>query len=228
MLKLNKFLGFSLSLVKRFTLQILNGLNFLEALEIIHCDLKPENILLKYPNKSDIVLIDFGSATFSNEKQHTYIQSRFYRAPEIILGIPYTTSIDMWSLGCILSELHTGKPLLPGESEHDQLVLIIELFGNPSVTVLQQSIKREMFFENKVLKDPTVNNIVKVPGSKKLYEVICCADELFLDFITKCLEIDPDLRLTPQAALKHPWLAGKQKTHNLSYLEKKNKYKLKF
>ena len=76
-----------------------------------------ENILLKQPNKSGIKIIDYGSSCFQNQRIYTYIQSRFYRAPEIILGIPYTTAIDMWSFGCIMAELYTGYPLFPGENE---------------------------------------------------------------------------------------------------------------
>ncbi len=86
---------------------------------MIHCDLKPENILLKQANKSGIKIIDFGSSCLWNQRIYTYIQSRFYRAPEIILGIPYTCAIDMWSFGCILAELYSGYPLFPGESETD-------------------------------------------------------------------------------------------------------------
>ena len=79
--------------------------------------MKPEKILLKAPNKSGIKVIDFGSSCFEAERIYTYIQSRFYRAPEIILGIPYTPAIDMWSFGCVLAELYTGFPLFPGENE---------------------------------------------------------------------------------------------------------------
>lgn len=226
LLKNNKFQGLSIALVRRFAVQVLNGLNFMSNLEIIHCDLKPENILLKFPQKSEIVIIDFGSATFYKERQHTYIQSRFYRAPEIILGIPYTIAIDMWSLGCILAELYTGRPLLPGESEHDQLVLIMEMFGTPSSNVLAKSTKKDLFFDGKVLKDPTIKNgVLKIPGSKKLYESVCSTDEDFLDFISKCLEIDPCERMTPQAALQHPWMQSKNRSHklgnSLNYLVKK-------
>jgi dual specificity tyrosine-phosphorylation-regulated kinase 2/3/4 len=103
---------------------------------VIHCDLKPENILLKSPDKSGIKVIDFGSSCFSNERIYTYIQSRFYRAPEIILGIPYTAAIDMWSFGCILAELYTGFPLFPGESEMEQLSLIMEIKGIPPEHIL--------------------------------------------------------------------------------------------
>jgi dual specificity tyrosine-phosphorylation-regulated kinase 2/3/4 len=99
--------------------------------------LKPENILLKQANKSGIKLIDFGSSCFSNEKIYTYIQSRFYRAPEVMLAIPYSAAIDMWSFGCILAELATGFPIFPGESESEQMALIIELIGMPPGDILE-------------------------------------------------------------------------------------------
>ena len=94
-IKLNGFSRISLSIVERFAVQILIGLQFAGSLNIIHCDLKPENILLKNQNKSGIKIIDFGSGCYEDERVYTYIQSRFYRAPEIMLGIPYTCSIDM-------------------------------------------------------------------------------------------------------------------------------------
>ena len=95
LLKANKFKGFSNTLLRRFTLQILNALSFLKKNQIIHCDLKPENIILINPKESLIKIIDFGSACFEDEKIYYYVQSRIYRAPEIILGINYTTAIDM-------------------------------------------------------------------------------------------------------------------------------------
>jgi dual specificity tyrosine-phosphorylation-regulated kinase 2/3/4 len=90
---------------------LLHALKFLRSERIIHCDLKPENVLLKSPNKSTIRLIDFGSSCFEDERIYTYIQSRFYRSPEVILGLPYDIAIDMWSFGCILSELYTGMSM---------------------------------------------------------------------------------------------------------------------
>ena len=109
-IKNNNFKGVSLGLIRRFATQLLNSLKFLANERIVHCDLKPENILLKSPTKSAIKLIDFGSSCFENERLYTYIQSRFYRSPEVILGMPYGIAIDMWSFGCILSELYTGVP----------------------------------------------------------------------------------------------------------------------
>ena len=77
---------------------------------------------------------------------YTYIQSRFYRAPEVILGLPYSTSIDVWSLGCIVAELYTGYPLFPGENEAEQLACIIELRGMPPEDILQGASRRQLFF----------------------------------------------------------------------------------
>ncbi|KAG0168761.1 hypothetical protein DFQ30_004363 [Apophysomyces sp. BC1015] len=108
-IKSNNFQGFSQSLIKRFTLQLLQSLCLLQDRKVVHCDLKPENILLKHPTKSTIKVIDFGSSCFENEKVYTYIQSRFYRAPEVILGMSYNMAIDMWSFGCILAELYTDS-----------------------------------------------------------------------------------------------------------------------
>ena len=116
-IKKNNFQGVSLGLIRRFAVQILTALRFLNKNKIVHCDLKPENILLKQPNKSGIKVIDFGSSCFQQERVYTYIQSRFYRSPEVILGIPYNMAIDMWSFGCILAELFTGCPLYPGQDE---------------------------------------------------------------------------------------------------------------
>ena len=85
--------------------------------QVIHCDLKPENILLRKRAKSGIKVIDFGASCTEGNIIYTYVQSRFYRAPEVILGIEYTCAIDMWSFGCIIFELFTGEPLFPGEDE---------------------------------------------------------------------------------------------------------------
>ena len=94
-------------------------------------------------------VIDFGSSCYEHQRVYTYIQSRFYRAPEVILGARYGMPIDMWSLGCILAELLTGYPLLPGEDEGDQLSCIIELLGMPPQKLLDQSKRAKNFISSK-------------------------------------------------------------------------------
>ena len=217
LLKSNNFRGFSLSVVRRFVVQIVSSLIFLHENKIIHCDLKPENILLREPNKSGLKLIDFGSACFANERIYTYIQSRFYRAPEIILGIDYSTAIDMWSLGCIAAELHTGFPLFAGESETDQLLCIMETIGLPPPDMLQKSTRRKIFFEEnnlRVVQNATCKK--RVPGSKKLEEKIRTEDKNFLDFIARCLHWDPSKRMSPEEAFLHEFIQEGLRTYNRS------------
>ncbi len=127
--------------------QMFTSLRFLRSLRIIHCDMKPENILLKQSNKSGIKLIDFGSSCLENETVYTYIQSRFYRAPEVILGLPYGHPIDVWSTACILAELFTGYPLFPGENETEQLLCIMEIMGPPPDHLVMACTRKKTFFE---------------------------------------------------------------------------------
>ena len=184
-IKMNNFQGFSLNLIKRFAIQILISLYFLSENRIVHCDLKPENILLRKINKSGIKIIDFGSGCFENEKIYTYIQSRFYRAPEIVLGIPYNFAIDMWSFGCILYELYVGYPLFPGEDEKDHMALMMEVKGIPPRSVLARSSRRKVFFDddyNPIIV-PNSRGKVRIPGSKNLYNLMSCSDKDFVDFI---------------------------------------------
>lgn len=115
--------GFPLYIVKSFAWQLLVGLAELSLNKaIVHADLKPDNIMIKKSLHKKIKIIDFGSSFYNLTKKVKYVQSRFYRAPEVILGYPYTTAVDMWSVGCILCELHTCKPLFNGRSEGEQLV----------------------------------------------------------------------------------------------------------
>ena len=225
LIKKNKFQGFSLSLVRKFAHSILQCLDSLYRNRIIHCDLKPENILLKQPGRSGVKVIDFGSSCYEYQRVYTYIQSRFYRAPEVILGAKYSMSIDMWSFGCILAELLTGYPLFPGEDEGDQLACMMEVIGMPSQKLLESSKRTRSFFSSKghpryctVTTEPdgTVSYVGAKsrrgkfrgpPGTKELSKALKgCDDPLFLDFLQRCLEWDPAARMTPPQALRHGWL----------------------
>lgn len=95
--------------VQSITIQCLEALQFLHGLGLIHCDLKPENILVKSYSRCEVKVIDLGSSCFETDHLCSYVQSRSYRAPEVILGLPYDKKIDVWSLGCILAELCTGN-----------------------------------------------------------------------------------------------------------------------
>ena len=228
LIKKNKFQGFSLALVKKFAHSILLCLENLHRNRIIHCDLKPENILLKQLGRSGLKVIDFGSSCYEHQRIYTYIQSRFYRAPEVILGGKYSMAIDMWSLGCILAELLTGYPLFPGEDEMDQLSCMMEVLGMPPLKMLENSKRTRTFFsskghpryctvtvnpDNSVTYGGTRSRRGKYRGppcSKELSRALKgCEDPLFLDFLSHCFIWDPALRLTPGQALRHNWLRRK-------------------
>jgi dual specificity tyrosine-phosphorylation-regulated kinase 2/3/4 len=225
LIKKNKFQGFSLQLVRKFAHSILQCLDALYKNRIIHCDLKPENILLKQQGRSGIKVIDFGSSCYEHQRIYTYIQSRFYRAPEVILGAKYGMAIDMWSLGCILAELLTGYPLFPGEDEGDQLACVIEIQGMPSSKLLEQSKRARNFISSKgyprycTVSTGSDGQVQLTgarsrrgkyrgpPSSKELVTALKgCDDPLFLDFMKRCLEWDPNVRMTPPQALRHAWL----------------------
>ncbi|KAJ7982593.1 Kinase family protein [Quillaja saponaria] len=149
LIKINHFRGLSLSIVQLFSKQILRGLDLLKDAGIIHCDLKPENILLCTSVKpAEIKIIDFGSACMEDRTVYSYIQSRYYRSPEVLLGYQYTTAIDMWSFGCIVAELFLGLPLFPGASEFDLLRRMIKIIGGqPPDYVLKEAKNTSKFFK---------------------------------------------------------------------------------
>ncbi|QPG72769.1 hypothetical protein FOA43_000070 [Brettanomyces nanus] len=133
----NQFHGLAIKLIKKFTVQLLDALCVLKDAELIHCDLKPENILLVSLDRPEIKVIDFGSACHEKQVAYTYIQSRFYRSPEVILGLSYGSAVDMWSLGCIITELFLGLPLFPGTSEFNQLEIIVRMLGMPPTWMIE-------------------------------------------------------------------------------------------
>lgn len=208
LIKKNNFQGFSLALIRRFTHALLRCLQMLHREKIIHCDLKPENILLSQRGPGNIKVVDFGSSCYEQQRVYTYIQSRFYRSPEVILGHPYSMAIDMWSLGCILAELYTGYPLFPGESEVEQIACIMEVLGMPPNDFVQSASRRRLFFDSKGNPRNVTNSKGKKrrPSSKELSEVLKTNDALFLDFIQRCLTWDPTKRMTPDEGLQHQWI----------------------
>ncbi|KAG4436762.1 hypothetical protein IFR05_007737 [Cadophora sp. M221] len=228
-IKSNAFKGFSLKIVRRFTKQMLSSLLLLKQHKVIHCDLKPENILLAHPMHSEIKVIDFGSSCFENEKVYTYIQSRFYRSPEVILGMTYGMPIDMWSLGCILAELYTGVPIFPGENEQEQLSCIMEVFGPPGKHLIDKSTRKKLFFDSLGKPRLTVSSKGRrrKPSSKTLQQVLKCDDEAFLDFLARCLRWDPDTRMKPEEAVRHEFLTGQKVSAPLPRMAARNESPVK-
>ncbi|VEN63218.1 unnamed protein product, partial [Callosobruchus maculatus] len=233
LLRNTNFRGVSLNLTRKFAQQLCTALLFLSTpeLNIIHCDLKPENILLCNPKRSAIKIVDFGSSCQLGQRIYQYIQSRFYRSPEVLLGIPYDLAIDMWSLGCILVEMHTGEPLFSGANEIDQMNKIVEVLGMPPRHLLDQASKTRKFFEKMpgerssdyryVLRKAKDGKKYKLPAMRRLHDILgvetggpggrrsgeaghSMSDYLkFKDLILRMLDYDPKTRITPYYALQH-------------------------
>ncbi|CAO2579694.1 Homeodomain-interacting protein kinase 3 [Lemmus lemmus] len=148
-LKQNKFSPLPLKVIRPVLQQVATALKKLKSLGLIHADLKPENIMLVDPVRQPyrVKVIDFGSASHvSKTVCSTYLQSRYYRAPEIILGLPFCEAIDMWSLGCVIAELFLGWPLYPGALEYDQIRYISQTQGLPGEQLLNVGTKSTRFF----------------------------------------------------------------------------------
>jgi len=222
LLRLTEFKGVSLKLVRKFAKQILQSLFYLGQLKFIHCDIKPENILQQDPDKGDIKLIDFGSSCTSGSKTYKYIQSRFYRAPEVLLELEYGCPIDMWSLGCTLVEMHTGEPLFAGRDETDQLAKISEVCGLPPDNMTRASPKIKKFFQqqgsglklrtNNVPISRDLLSILNVPRKSRIDTPGHTPSDYnnFFDLIKRMLCYDPRYRIAPTEALQHPFIVNTQ------------------
>lgn len=206
---------FTIGHIQKIAYQILTALEFIHSSGVIHCDLKPENILFKSFSSCDIRVIDFGSSCFTTDRLSTYVQSRCYRAPEIILGcFPYSGKIDMWSLGCILAELWTGTVLFQNDSSQSLLARVEGIIGSPFPQhMLETGRNTDQLFLNRkqLFIDISSGGGQKllqllVPKKTNLFQRMRIDDKFFLDFLSQIFQIDPDLRISARDALQHPWI----------------------
>lgn len=209
-LKKGGFSGFKVDTIRSYAKSLITALRVLRRSRIIHCDLKPENILLRGGGSNELKVIDFGSSCFDHQRVHSYIQSRFYRSPEVILGLGYGVPIDMWSLGCILAELHTGQPLFPGHDEKEQLMYQMEVLGSPPLALLKGAKRLSSFFSSRgePLHTTDKKGRVRAPRSRPLAKAVPSSNPQFLDFIARCLTWDPAERMTPREAAHHEFITG--------------------
>jgi Protein kinase domain len=148
---------FTVGRLQKITWQILKGLEYIHNLKLIHCDLKPENILIKSYSRTEVKIIDFGSSCYIHDHLSSYVQSRSYRAPEVIIGCKYDYKIDMWSLGCILSELFTGSVLFQNETVQGLLSRVIGIVGPFPEWMLEEGKLVNKFFTKEKLLYQDVN-----------------------------------------------------------------------
>jgi len=172
--------------------QCLQALEFVHKLSIYHCDVKPENILLVSVKPLHIKLIDFGSSCYSTDHMSSYIQSRFYRAPEVILGCSYDERIDIWSMGCLLSECFTGTVLFEGTSAPGILGKIIGTLGGlPKHMLKTGKFTNRYFLKGEVHtlfeKDPKGGAQLIYSRPNPLHNILAEADPRFLALCTDML-----------------------------------------
>ena len=199
---------FTLPRLRRIAKQCCEALAFVHKLKLIHCDLKPENILIKSYSRCEVKVIDFGSSCYLTDHLSSYVQSRSYRAPEVILGLPYDGKIDMWSLGAILAELLTGYVLFQNDSVAAMLARISSIVGPFPETMLLRGRHAHKYFVDGMVyeRDRTGLPYLLRPKATSLAARTHTDDELFLSFVGSLLQIDPDERPTAEQALQHPWL----------------------
>ena len=184
--------------VKAFMYQFLKGVMFCHDNRVLHRDLKPQNLLIS--SKGVLKLADFGLArafgipvnTFSNE-----VVTLWYRAPDVLMGSrTYSTSIDMWSIGCIMAEMITGRPLFPGSSNDDQLQKIFKYMGTPS----EQTWPGVSAYAN-------YNPNFYVFPPQDLRNIVPQLDPAGHDLLAQLLQMRPEARISARDALQHPWFA---------------------
>jgi dual specificity tyrosine-phosphorylation-regulated kinase 2/3/4 len=190
--------------------QMLEALAFTHANNIVHCDMKPENVLLEPGSQDRVKIIDFGSSCFIGKQRYEYIQSRFYRAPEVILGIKYGPPMDIWSFACILVELMIGRPLFPGDNEREQLDMLMEVLGAPPKEIIAQSARRKEYFTTEGSFIPPKGKRGRKIGGSSLESVVGTGDPMLMDLLRKCFAWDPKARITAADALNHTWFSVKE------------------
>ncbi|PGH23377.1 CMGC/DYRK/PRP4 protein kinase [Polytolypa hystricis UAMH7299] len=226
--KFGRDVGINLRAIRAYAHQIFLGLSLLRKCNILHADLKPDNLLVN-ENRNVLKVCDLGSASPASESEITpYLVSRFYRAPEIILGIPYDYAIDIWSIGCTLFELYSGKILFTGRTNNQMLRSIMECRGKLPPKFLRRGSLTHLHFDDmlnfcSVEEDKITGRIVtktldfKKPTrdlksrlmnkGPKLSDAEAKELSLFIDLLDRCLNINPERRCTPAEALKHPFIS---------------------
>ncbi|CAL1279274.1 unnamed protein product [Larinioides sclopetarius] len=227
--KYGKDVGLHIKAVRSYSQQLFLALKLLKRCNILHADIKPDNILVN-DRKLVLKLCDFGSASHVADNDITpYLVSRFYRAPEIILGLQYDFGIDTWSVGCTLYELYTGKIMFPGKSNNQMLKNFMDLKGKFPNKLIKKGAFREQHFNSscnflshevdKVTEREKVVVLTNINPSRDLQAELVGSQRLpddqyrkvcqLKDLLEKILMLDPAKRISINQALTHPFIQEK-------------------
>ena len=198
------------SQLRQLTTSMLQCVQEVHNKGVIHCDIKPENFLLASADGNAVKIIDFGLSSLVSARAHSYgFGSLFYNAPEVNLDAGYGMQIDIWSVGCIVAEMCLGEPLFGGESEAEHIALLHKTLGMPSSNLLSVSRRSSLFFRNDRMGWAPIDASHAKPGSRPLSTILAGkASSAAIDFIQRCLQWDPVMRMTTTQALQHPFIAG--------------------
>eukprot|EP00088_Acartia_fossae_P066551 TRINITY_DN8259_c0_g1_i3.p1 TRINITY_DN8259_c0_g1~~TRINITY_DN8259_c0_g1_i3.p1 ORF type:complete len:934 (+),score=288.34 TRINITY_DN8259_c0_g1_i3:58-2859(+) len=227
--KYGKNLGLHIKAVRSYSQQLLLALKIMKKCNIVHADIKPDNILVN-ESKLLLKLCDFGSAAHVAEGEITpYLVSRFYRAPEVILGLKYDFMVDLWATGCTIYELATGKIMFPGTTNNHMLKLFMDFKGKiPNKVIRKGQFKDQHFDHNccfmyrdidkvtqreKVVAMPSVNKTrnleMELSGGHKMPEEQLRKISQLRDFLEKIHLLDPAKRISLNQCLTHPFIQDK-------------------
>lgn len=226
--KYGKDVGLHVKAVRSYTQQLFLALKLLKRANILHADIKPDNILVS-ESKLVLKLCDFGSASHAHENEITpYLVSRFYRAPEIILGIPYDFGIDMWSVGCTIYELYTGKIMFSGKTNNQMLKFFMDLKGKMPNKLIRKGSFKDLHFDSNC--NFLYHEVDKVTEREKVVVMSTLSATRDLsaelggnslppeqnrkvgqlkDLLERTLMLDAGKRITVNHALAHPFIQEK-------------------
>ncbi|XP_070973781.1 serine/threonine-protein kinase PRP4 homolog isoform X1 [Oncorhynchus clarkii lewisi] len=227
--KYGKDVGLHIKAVRSYSQQLFLALKLLKRCNILHADIKPDNILVN-ESKTILKLCDFGSASHVAENDITpYLVSRFYRAPEIIIGKLYDHGIDMWSVGCTLYELYTGKILFPGKTNNHMIKLAMDLKGKMPNKMIRKGVFKDQHFDQNLnflytevdrvterekvtvmsTINPTKELLADMVGCQRLPEDQRKKVAQLKDLLDQTLMLDPAKRISINQALQHPYIQEK-------------------
>ncbi|XP_061431574.1 dual specificity tyrosine-phosphorylation-regulated kinase 3-like isoform X2 [Lethenteron reissneri] len=201
--------AFEMGRVKLYARSMLEVLSFLKKKKVVHGDIKPANIMVKNNATGSIQLVDFGCSFLENEPLDKVMGTAAYKAPEAMLGLPYGTPIDAWSVGCVLAEISMGgQRLLPTKRFSQIIPGLTAILDYPPPKLLQAAPRRAKYFsESGMLKKTCAE---QMPGLCSLGTFLQDKETAFQEFVKRFLCWSPDERITPHDALLHPWMTSEE------------------